>query len=83
MKLSMEIKADNILEKEYEGNVTKQVQTVVRTDKKGFEVIKIKLIDELLNFKEGDYIKIPIEISAMNSQVFYRQVGKIEILKGS
>jgi len=83
MKIFVELKAENILEKEYEGKVTKQVQVVVKTEKKGFEVVKVKLTDELLNFKEGDYIRIPVQISAMNSQVFYRQDGKIEVLKGN
>jgi len=83
MKILVELKAENILEKEYEGNITKQVQTVIKTEKKGFEVVKVKLTDELLNFKEGDYIRIPAKVSAMNSQIFYRQDGKIEILKGN
>lgn len=83
MKKFVEIKAENILEKEYEGKVTIQVQTVVKTERKGFEVIKIKITDEVLTFKEGDLIRIPIELSAMNSQVFYRQNGKIEVIKGN
>jgi len=83
MKKFIELKAEKILEKDYEGKITKQVQTVIKTEKKGFEVIKIKITDELLNFKEGDYIRIPIEVSAMNSQIFYRQIGKIEVLKGN
>ncbi len=83
MKKFVEIKAENILEKEYEGKVTIQVQTVVKTERKGFEVIKIKITDDVLTFKEGDLIRIPVEISAMNSQIFYRQNGKIEVLKGN
>jgi len=83
MKILVQLKAENILEKEYEGTVTKQVQTVIKTEKKGFEVVKVKLTDELLNFKEGDYIRVPVQISAMNNQVFYRQDGKIEVVKGN
>jgi len=83
MKKFVELKVENILTKEYEGNLTIQVQTVIKTEKKGFEVIKVKITDEVISFKEGDLIRIPVELSAMNSQIFYRQSGKIEVLKGN
>lgn len=83
MKLLANINVKHILEKEYEGNVTRYVQTLVQSENKGFEVLKIKLIDETINFKVGDTISIPIQLSAMNSQIFYAQNGKIEMMKAN
>lgn len=82
MKITLEIKVDNILEKEFEGEKTVYVQTIQKSERKGFEVIRIKLTDNSFNLKDGDFITIPVSISAMNSQIFYTQAGKILPLKG-
>jgi hypothetical protein len=52
-----------------------------KSEKKGFEIIKIKLVDESVIVKEGDIVNIPVSISAMNNSIFYTQNGKIEIVK--
>jgi len=76
-------KAELILNKEYEGETTTYIQSIQKSEKKGFEVLKIKLSDSILNFKEGDIVSVPVKLSAMNSQIFYSQNGKIEIVKGN
>lgn len=82
MENILKIKVDNIHKKEYEGLTTTYIQTIQKSETKGFEVIKIKLTDTVLNFKDGDFISIPVKLSAMNSQIFYTQNGKIELAKG-
>lgn len=68
--------------KEYQGETTTILQFISKNDKKGFEVIKVKLIEESMQFKEGDIVSIPVSISTMNNSLFYTQSGKIETLKG-
>ena len=80
MKIYIELKAETILEKNFEGQKSYQVQTVQKSEKKGFEVVKVKITDEFISFKENDTIKVPVTISAMNSQIFYKQSGKIEVI---
>jgi len=75
--------AELILKKEYEGETTTYIQSIQKTEKRGFEVLKIKLTDSIMNFKEGDIVSIPVKLSAMNSQIFYTQNGKIEVIKGN
>ena len=82
MKIIVELKAETIIPKIFEGQKSHQVQTVVKSEKKGFEVIKVKITDEFIDFKENDTIKVPVTISTMNNQIFYKQSGKIEVLKG-
>ena len=77
-KIVISTKAELILNKEYEGETTTYVQSIQKSEKKGFEVLKIKLTDSELHFKEGDMISIPVKLSAMNSQIFYTQDGKIQ-----
>lgn len=83
IKIIITTQAELILNKEYEGETTTYIQSIQKSEKKGFEVLKIKLTDSILNFKEGDLVSVPVKLSAMNSQVFYTQDGKIEILKGN
>ena len=82
-KIIIRTKAELILNKEYEGETTVYIQSIQKTEKKGFEVLKIKLSDSILNFKEGDLVSVPVKLSAMNSQIFYAQDGKIEVIKGT
>ena len=83
MKLVANVNVKHILEKEYEGTVTRYVQTIIQSENKGYEVVKIKILDELISFKVGDTIAVPVQLSAMNSQVFYTQNGKVEVIKAS
>lgn len=82
VKIVLTMKADKVLNKEYEGKKTISVQTITEHEKRGYEVLKVKLTDEHINFKEGDIVSIPIKLSAMNNQIFYTQCGKIEVVKG-
>ena len=78
IKIVITTKAELILNKEYEGEKTTYIQSIQKSEKKGFEVLKIKLTDSDLHFKEGDILTIPVKLSAMNSQIFYVQNGKIQ-----
>lgn len=82
VKIVLTLKVDKVLEKEYEGKKTINVQTIEEHERRGFEVLKVKLIDDSITFKEGDIISIPVKLSSMNSQIFYTQNGKIEVVKG-
>lgn len=74
-------KIEHIQNKEFNGTKTIVVQMINKSDKKGFEIIKIKLTDESVIVKDGDLVNIPVSISTMNNSIFYTQNGKIEILK--
>lgn len=77
-KTALTTKVELIFTKNYEGKTTTYIQSILRSEKKGFEVLKIKLTDTELHFKEGDTVSIPVKLSAMNSQIFYTQDGKIQ-----
>ncbi len=72
---------EHIQIKDFQGVKTTVLQMINKSEKKGFEIIKIKLTEESVSFKEGDMVNIPISISTMNNSIFYAQNGKIEILK--
>ena len=80
-KIIVNGKAEYVQIKDYQGTKTTIVQMINKSEKKGFEVIKIKLVDESVIVKEGDMVNIPVSISTMNNSIFYTQNGKIEIVK--
>jgi hypothetical protein len=82
MEIKLFLKIDHIQEKEYEGKKILQIQTIQKSENKGFEIVKVKLTDEAVSCKVGDYVSLPVRLSAMNSQIFYTQNGKIETVKG-
>lgn len=81
-KISIQGRVEHKLIKEFQGNTTTILQFITKSEKKGFEVLRIKMIEENTLLKEGDMVSIPVAISAMNNNIFYAQNGKIEILKG-
>ena len=72
---------EHIQIKDFQGVKTTVLQMINKSEKKGFEIIKIKLTEESVSFKEGAMVNFPISISTMNNSIFYAQNGKIEILK--
>lgn len=73
----------NIVTNSYEEVITSKAQFYLKSEKKGIEVIEVKLTDSTISVKEGDIVNIPVTISSMsnNSKIFYKQNGKIEIVK--
>lgn len=73
----------NIVTNSYEEVVTSKAQFYLRSEKKGIEIIEVKLTDSTISVKEGDIVNIPVTISTMsnNTKIFYKQNGKIEIVK--
>lgn len=80
-KIIINGKIEHIQVKDFQGVKTTIVQMINKSEKKGFEVIKIKLTDESTIIKEGEIVNIPVSISTMNNSIFYTQNGKIEIVK--
>ena len=76
--LSMNGKVKHITVKEYEGKTTISLQFLAKTEQKGYEVIKVKLTQELDGIKENDMVHIPVIISTMNNNIYYTQNGKIQ-----
>lgn len=73
----------NIVTNSYEEVITSKAQFYLKSEKKGIEIIEVKLTDSTISVKEGDIVNIPVTISSMsnNSKIFYKQNGKIEIVK--
>lgn len=73
----------NIVTNSYEEVITSKAQFYLKSEKKGIEIIEVKLTDSIISVKEGDIVNIPVTISSMsnNSKIFYKQNGKIEIVK--
>ena len=68
-------KISAILEKEYQGAKTTQVQFLMESDSKGIEVIKVKITkdeDKLKLFKDA-IVSIPVSIVAVNGNLYYSQ----------
>lgn len=73
----------NVVTNSYEEVITSKAQFYLKSEKKGIEIIEVKLTDSTISVKEGDIVNIPVTISSMsnNSKIFYKQNGKIEIVK--
>ena len=74
-KITITGKISTILEKEYQGAKTTQVQFLMESDSKGIEVIKVKITkdeDKLKLFKDV-IVSIPVSIVAVNGNLYYSQ----------
>ena len=74
-KITITGKISAILEKEYQGAKTTQVQFLMESDSKGIEVIKVKIRkdeDKLKLFKDA-IVSIPVSIVAVNGNLYYTQ----------
>ena len=74
-KITITGKFSAILEKEYQGAKTTQVQFLMESDSKGIEVIKVKISkdeDKLKLFKDA-IVSIPVSIVAVNGNLYYSQ----------
>jgi hypothetical protein len=74
-KITITGKISAILEKEYQGAKTTQVQFLMESDSKGIEVIKVKITkdeDKLKLFKDA-IVSIPVSIVAVNGNLYYTQ----------
>ena len=74
-KITITGKISTILEKEYQGAKTTQVQFLMESDSKGIEVIKVKISkdeDKLKLFKDA-IVSIPVSIVAVNGNLYYTQ----------
>ena len=74
-KITITGKISTILEKEYQGAKTTQVQFLMESDSKGIEVIKVKFTkdeDKLKLFKDA-IVSIPVSIVAVNGNLYYSQ----------
>ena len=60
-KIIVNGRIEHIQIKDFQGVKTTVVQMINKSEKKGFEIIKIKLVDESVIVKEGDIVKPFIE----------------------
>ena len=80
-KITITGKISAILEKEYQGAKTTQVQFLMESDSKGIEVIKVKIRkdeDKLKLFKDA-IVSIPVSIVAVNGNLYYTQSDFITV----
>lgn len=80
-KITITGKISAILEKEYQGTKTTQVQFLMESDSKGIEVIKVKITkdeDKLKLFKDA-IVSIPVSIVAVNGNLYYSQSDYIAV----
>lgn len=72
----------NFLKKsEYNGEVIHKVQFLIEDETKGLSVIEVKLLptQDVTNLTRGAKLQIPVSISAMDRNIFYKQSGKIVV----
>ena len=81
--LSINGKIMAILSKEYEGQKTTYMQFLMDSEAKGMEILKVKITneDDILKLKKGLIVTVPVNITAMNGNIYYSQISDIEVLK--
>jgi len=72
----------NFLKKsEYNGELIHKVQFLQEDETKGISIIEVKLLptQDISGLARGVKVQIPVSISAMDRNVFYKQNGKIVV----
>ena len=84
MKLILIGEVQAVVTSEFEGKVSKKLQYLFQSDK-GLKVISVKINEtqSLENIQKGTKVQIEVKVSTMKDSfdVFYSQVGKLEVLK--
>lgn len=72
-----------ILEKEYNGEKTVYIQFLMQSEKKGFEVIKVKCTVEsdYAKLQQNQNVSIPVSIAVVNNTLYYSQVAEAKVLR--
>jgi hypothetical protein len=72
-----------ILSKEYEGQKTTYIQFLMDTEKKGMEILKVKITkdEDILKLQKGSIISVAVSITAVNGNIYYSQLEAIKILR--
>ncbi len=70
----------SVLNKTFEDKTTVNVQFLKESEKKGIEVIKVKLTEQedILKVEQGQLISIPVNIACVNNNLYYSQSGTIK-----
>ncbi len=71
-----------VLKKEFEGKESYQIQMMLNSPKKGFEVVSIKIEKDFYtsDIKESMNVEIPISISTYQGNLFFTCIDKIKII---
>lgn len=72
-----------VVQKEYEGQVSYQLQFMINDIKKGFEVINVKVDKEFFNpeIKDNIIVEVPIRMVPVQNNLYFSCIDKIQIRK--
>lgn len=81
--ISITGKISAVLQKKYEGKETTYLQFITESESKGFEIIKVKLIqhDDVLKAEKGAVVSIPVSIASVNNALYYTQSDSMKVYK--
>lgn len=72
-----------IVEKDYNNERTVYVQFLKEDEKKGFEVLKVKMTVEsdYIKLQQNQLVSIPVNLATVNGNIYFSQCSSLKVLK--
>jgi hypothetical protein len=72
-----------IIEKDYNNEKTVYTQFLMESEKKGFEVIKVKMTipSDYQKLQQNQMLSIPIVIVSVNGNIYFSQSSELKVLR--
>lgn len=72
-----------IVEKDYNNQKTVYVQFLKEDEKKGFEILKVKITVEsdYIKLQQNQMISIPVNLATVNGNIYFSQCSALKVLK--
>lgn len=72
-----------IVEKDYNGEKTVYTQFLKEDEKKGFEVIKVKITvqSDYIKLQQNQVVSIPVNLASVNGNIYFSQNAELKVLR--
>ena len=72
----------SVLEKSFENKKTIYAQFLMESERKGMEILKVKITNEndISKLQKDSLVSIPVSISSVNGNIFFSQIEQIRFL---
>lgn len=72
-----------IVEKEYNNDKTVYAQFLKEDDKKGFEIIKVKMTvqSDYSKLQQNQMVSIPVNLVSVNGNIYFSQSSELKVVR--
>ncbi len=72
-----------VVEKDYNGEKTVYTQFLKEDEKKGFEIIKVKMTvqNDYSKLQQNQVVSIPVTLASVNGNIYFSQSSELKVVR--